>query len=303
MFAQAMQDAEQLRTAQAESERETALGRRAEMAQLASAFEGSVGQLAAHLSSAAHEMEATARAMTARADQTTRQSMGVASAAQQTSANVQTVAAATEELAASVQEVASQVGHSSEIAGRAVTDAQRTSEIVQALASSAERIDAVVALISSIAGQTNLLALNATIEAARAGEAGRGFAVVAGEVKELASQTARATNEIATQIGQVQAATREAVSAIAQITRTISEMSGIADFDLGGYRGAGSRHPRDCPERAGSGTRYPARDGQHRSGARRRRTDRRSSVPGAQRGSGTLTSFREPDAGSRQLPR
>jgi methyl-accepting chemotaxis protein len=157
VFAKAMQDAEHLRAAQADSERESARIRQAEMAQLASAFEGSVGQLASHLSSAAHEMEATAQSMTASADQTTRQSMGVASAAQQTSANVQTVAAATEELAASVQEIASQVAHSSQIAEQAVSDAQRTSEIVQALASSAERIDAVVALISSIAGQTNLL--------------------------------------------------------------------------------------------------------------------------------------------------
>ncbi|KOX59091.1 hypothetical protein ADL19_05830 [Streptomyces purpurogeneiscleroticus] len=194
----------------------------------AKSFERQVGNLTQALSAAATEMEATAQAMTASADQTTRQSMGVASAAQQTSANVQTVAAATEELAASVQEIAAQVTHSSQIAGQAVLDAQRTREIVQALAAAAERIDAVVALINSIAGQTNLLALNATIEAARAGEAGRGFAVVATEVKALASQTSRATEEIAGQIGQVQAATREAVSAIAVISRTISDMSGIS---------------------------------------------------------------------------
>lgn len=229
VFAGAMQEAEHLRVVQADTEREVARRRQAEMAQLASSFESSVGQLAHHLGAAAHEMEATAQAMTASAGETSRQSMSVASAAQQTSANVQTVAAATEQLSASVQEIAAQVAHSSQIAGQAVTDARRTTEIVQVLSASVEKIDAVAALINGIAGQTNLLALNATIEAARAGEAGRGFAVVATEVKDLAGQTGRATEEIAGQIGQVQAATREAVAAIATISRTITEMAGIAN--------------------------------------------------------------------------
>jgi len=192
-------------------------------------FEGQVGSLTRALATAAAEMEATARSMTAAADQAEHQSGLVAGAAQETSANVQTVAAATEELAASVQEIAAQVAHSSQIAGQAVSDAQRTSEIVQVLSTSVAKIDAVATLINSIAGQTNLLALNATIEAARAGQAGRGFAVVATEVKALADQTARATEEIGGQISQVQAATREAVAAITAVSRTIAEVSGIAN--------------------------------------------------------------------------
>lgn len=193
------------------------------------AFEGQVGSLTRALATAATEMEATARSMTATADQAERQSGIVAGAAQETSANVQTVAAATEELAASVQEIAAQVAHSSQIAGQAVSDAHRTSEIVQVLSASVAKIDAVATLINSIAGQTNLLALNATIEAARAGQAGRGFAVVATEVKALADQTARATEEIGGQISQVQAATREAVAAITAVSRTIAEVSAIAN--------------------------------------------------------------------------
>ena len=191
-------------------------------------FEANVSALTQGLASAATEMEATAETMTVTAQQTTNQSVSVASAAEQTSANVQTVAVATEELSSSIREIAEQVAKSSSIAGRAATEAKQTDATVQTLAAAAQKIGDVVALINNIAGQTNLLALNATIEAARAGEAGRGFAVVATEVKELAGQTAKATEEIAAQINAIQAETRTAVGAIQTIGSTIDEMNSIA---------------------------------------------------------------------------
>jgi methyl-accepting chemotaxis protein len=213
-----------------EQARETeAKMRRAERVDaLTKAFETKVGELVQSLSSAATEMEATAQSMSATAEQTNRQSVAVASASEQTSANVQTVATATEELAASIREIGGRVTDSTRIAGKAVEDAKRTDAIVQALATGAQKIGEVVSLINDIASQTNLLALNATIEAARAGEAGKGFAVVASEVKTLATQTAKATEEISGQIAQIQEATKEAVGAIQGIGETIREMSDIA---------------------------------------------------------------------------
>ena len=195
---------------------------------LTRAFEGNVSVLTQGLAGAATEMEATARAMTATAEETTHQSVSAAGAAQQTSANVQTVAAASEEMSASVAEIVHQVSQSSRIAGQAVETARRTDATVQRLTGTAERISSAVSLITSIASQTNLLALNATIEAARAGEAGRGFAVVATEVKELAGQTGRATGEIGERIAEIQAATREAVGDIQEIGRVIAEMAAYA---------------------------------------------------------------------------
>jgi methyl-accepting chemotaxis protein len=141
---------------------------------------------------------------------------------------VSTVAAAAEELGSSVQEIGRQVSGSSDLAQTAVGEADQTLQLVQALSQASARIGDMVGLISNIASQTNLLALNATIEAARAGEAGRGFAVVATEVKELASQTARATEEIGTQIGQIQGVTGQAVSAIGSMTARIREINDVA---------------------------------------------------------------------------
>ena len=202
--------------------------RKRTMIELADGFERAVGSIVGMVSSSATELQTTAQAMTSSATETASQSTTVAAAAEQASANVQTVAAAAEELGSSVQEIGRQVLGSANLAQTAVGEADETHHLVQALTQAAARIGEVIGLISNIAAQTNLLALNATIEAARAGEAGRGFAVEATEVKELAGQTARATEEISQQIAQIQGVTGQAVSAIDAIAGRIREINGVA---------------------------------------------------------------------------
>jgi methyl-accepting chemotaxis protein len=202
--------------------------KKAAMQKLAGDFEARVGGIVQTVTSAATELQSTASSMSATAEETNRQAAAVAAASEETTTNVQTVAAATEEMSSSVGEIGRQVSQSTEIARRAVVEADKTNASVQSLADAASKIGEVVKLISDIAEQTNLLALNATIEAARAGEAGKGFAVVASEVKTLASQTAKATEEIAAQIGAIQGAVGGSVDAIKGIGLTIGEISEIA---------------------------------------------------------------------------
>ena len=202
--------------------------RREEMQNLANQFESAVGEIVGVVSSSSAELEIAAHTLTKTAAGTQELSALVAVASGEASTNVQSVASSSEEMAASVNEIGQQVQHSARIASEAVNQVSTTNDRVNALSHAATRISEVVELINNIASQTNLLALNATIEAARAGEAGRGFAVVASEVKALAGQTAKATGEISEQIAGVQAATRESVAAIQEISRTILQVSEIA---------------------------------------------------------------------------
>ncbi len=218
--------------AEAEAEdaksRQAAAQRRDDMRRLANDFQSAVGTIIDGVSSASTELEAAAGSLSKTAETTQRLSNTVASASEEASANVQSVASASEELAASVHEISRQVHESSKIADQAVKQAVKTDASIVGLSNAATRIGEVVQLITDIAAQTNLLALNATIEAARAGEAGRGFAVVASEVKALASQTAKATEEIGAQIAGMQSATGDAVIAIKEISETITRISEIA---------------------------------------------------------------------------
>jgi len=207
---------------------EKSVQRAAKLAELTNDFDEKVAGVVQAVASQANQMQASAQSMSATAEETTKQANAVAAASEQGAANVQTVASATEELASSISEIGRQVGHSSEIASNAVSEAGKANDMVQGLVVASQKIGEIVALINAIADQTNLLALNATIEAARAGEAGKGFAVVAAEVKNLATQTSKATEEISMQINSVQGATQNAVQAIASISKTIGEIDKIS---------------------------------------------------------------------------
>jgi methyl-accepting chemotaxis protein len=192
------------------------------------AFEGQIGGALDALNTASREMRVASDEISGTAEQSDRQVQTVVGAAEQASKNVHTVAASTEQLSTASTEISGQVTRAATIANRAVEEARQTDGTIQGLVGATSRIGEVVELITSIASQTNLLALNATIEAARAGEMGKGFAVVASEVKSLANQTAKATEEISTQIAAVQTVTKEAVEAIQRIGGTIAEVSAVA---------------------------------------------------------------------------
>lgn len=221
-----------IKSDQMAAEQEAARAEREERAgaveNLTREFDSQVSGVINTVAAAATEMDSTASAMSNTADQTSQQASMAAAASEQASANVQTVASAAEELSSSISEISRQVAQSTQIAGTAVAEVEGANEKVQGLAEAANKIGEVVALITDIADQTNLLALNATIEAARAGDAGKGFAVVASEVKNLANQTAKATEEISSQIGDIQGATQDAVAAIGSIGGIINQMSEIS---------------------------------------------------------------------------
>jgi methyl-accepting chemotaxis protein len=221
-------EGEHLRAEQAEQKRASDMARRSELAMLADRFQSAVGAIVDTVSAASTALEASAGGLSTTAEHTEDLSNRVTGISQDASVHVKSVASACEELAASINEIAQQVRESSRIAADAVGQARDTDRHIHALSEATGRIGDVVRLITAVAEQTNLLALNATIEAARAGEAGRGFAVVAQEVKALAAQTAKATDEIGSHIAGMQAATQESVAAIKAIGGTIERISRIA---------------------------------------------------------------------------
>lgn len=223
-----LREEEARRRAEKEIEARAEKGRRASMLHLADSLETSVSAIVQAVSGAATQIEGNADDMVALSGRTAERGREAGESSERAGADVNAVACATEELSASISEIGEQVSQASQIAGSAVDEAATVSSTVEALGHATTRIGEVVNLINDIASQTNLLALNATIEAARAGEAGKGFAVVAQEVKTLAAQTAKATDEISAQINAVQDASVDVVAAIRGISRTIREISGIS---------------------------------------------------------------------------
>ncbi len=250
------QEVKRLSAAMDEERRRLEQERRKAMASLADDFQASVGGAIGIVASASTELEQTARTMTAAAQEAGARAGEAAQGREAATQNVSTVAAASEELAASISEISRQVTQSASVVRQAVEEARRTDMTVEALAASASRIGDVVRLISDIAAQTNLLARNATIEAARAGEAGKGFAVVAGEVKALAAQTAKATEEIGHQIGEMRGATDGAVSAVRTIASTIARIDEISSAIAAAVeeQGAATREISTSVQRAAEGT-------------------------------------------------
>ncbi len=228
VFKTSAQEVNQLYADAEQQKQRTETERRQAMSAFAANFEASVGGIVGGVSAASTQLQSTAQSMATTAEEATRQAAAVATASEQATQNVQTVASAAEELAASINEISQQVTHTSDQIKEGVRQAAISSDQMLALTAAAAKIGDVVQIISDIASQTNLLALNATIEAARAGDAGKGFAVVATEVKALATQTAKATGDIATQIKAMQEATHTSAQSIHGITETINRVNETA---------------------------------------------------------------------------
>ncbi|MGO1117243.1 CHASE3 domain-containing protein [Rhodovibrionaceae bacterium A322] len=227
VFRQNAEERVRLEAEQAQQEERALAEKKAMMNQLADDFEASVKGVVNNVSASSDQMRMTAESMTGVVGEASGKAGDVLQDSHSATDNVQSVSASAEELSASIREISTQVAKSTEIAGSAVSKSQHTNTLVETMASSAQEISDVVSLIQDIAEQTNLLALNATIEAARAGDAGKGFAVVASEVKNLANQTAQATENISSQVGSIQNVTNEAVVSIQDIGKTITEINEI----------------------------------------------------------------------------
>ncbi|MDD1536020.1 MULTISPECIES: methyl-accepting chemotaxis protein [unclassified Bradyrhizobium] len=246
----------QMHAEQEEMKRKADDEKRKAMTDLAGKFEASVQAVVRDVFNEARAMQQAAQGMSETANKASDRASFVASACQQASSNVQTVASAAGELSSSISEISQRVAQAASVADKAAADGQRTNDTVQGLAAAAHKIGEVIDLINQIASQTNLLALNATIEAARAGEAGKGFAVVASEVKSLASQTAKATDEIGAQITAIQAETNQVVGNIESIRATIMEVNEISSSIAAAVeeQGAATQAIAHSVQEAASGT-------------------------------------------------
>ncbi|HLZ04697.1 MAG TPA: cache domain-containing protein [Bradyrhizobium sp.] len=245
-----------LHAEQAELKQKADVEKRGTMMQLATRFEASIQAVVGEVIGEAGQMQQAAQNMSRTAGQASQRAQAMEDACQQASNNVQQVASAAEELSTSISEISQRVTQAAQVASKAAADGQRTNETVEGLASAANKIGEVIGLINQIASQTNLLALNATIEAARAGEAGKGFAVVASEVKSLATQTAKATEEISAQIASIQAETHEVVGKIGDIRSTIMQVNEISSSIAAAVeeQGAATKEIANSVQQAASGT-------------------------------------------------